>query len=540
MEKYMIGHALTTLDQEAGCHVIITNIDDYPRTIPKGLEIAQFTIMTSRDYNDIQQIHPIAAAYLQQATQYITLNKKEFETLASLSREQEATDIEPMEALAKNVQEITEKYDSGKSTQPTEHHTSHDIIDYRPLEGATNEVWFATPENTEDPNTLDQFNRRVYDLITDCREKEKLDPTTSPEKRREFLDQFQWEGTQFNEEQKAQVEDIIVKHHSIFARHRFDIGSNDEFKVKLTPAHDDPVYKKSPPTPLHIKEDLKVELALLQYYGILRTLPYSKYSSPIFAQRKPNGKMRLLVDLRRINHILRHDYDANNFPIPSMAEANVHMANKVYFSKLDCSQAYHVVQMADERSVQLLAFNFESRTFAYQRLAQGLNRSATAFSSFIRKYLEKDIAADKCASFMDDVCTATKTFEEHLTALDSVFHSLTRSGLRLTVKKCEFGVPEIQYLGWTISRAGQGVQKDKIKKQLATLKTPRTIKQIQKFIGFCNYFKNYIPRLAEKLLPFYKLLQKGEKFTVNEEHRNLMKVLKNDLQQTMERTLRLP
>ena len=66
------------------------------------------------------------------------------------------------------------------------------------------------------------------------------------------------------------------------------------------------------------------------------------------------------------------------FPVPSMEEANNHMADKVYFSKLDCSQAYHVVKMADERSVQLLAFNFESRTFAYQRLAQGLNRSATA------------------------------------------------------------------------------------------------------------------------------------------------------------------
>ena len=374
----------------------------------------------------------------------------------------------------------------------------------------------------------------------DCKEKEKLDPTKSEEMKQEFLNLFDWTSTQFNEEQKKEIEKLLVKYHSIFARHRFDIGENNEFKVKLTPAHDDPVYKKSPPTPLHIKEDLKVELALLQYYGILRTLPYSKYSSPIFAQRKPNGKMRILVDLRRINHILRHDYDQFNFPIPSMAEANSHMANKVYFSKLDCSQAYHVVQMADERSVQLLAFNFESRTFAYQRLAQGLNRSATAFSSFIRKYLETDIAADRCASFMDDVCTATNTFEEHLNALDHVFASLTRSGLRLTVKKCEFGVPEIQYLGWTISKAGQGVQKEKITKQLATMKMPRSIRQIQKMIGFMNYFKNYIPRLAEKLLPFYKMLQKGEKVKVTDEHRRMLKILKDDLKQTMERTMRLP
>ena len=408
------------------------------------------------------------------------------------------------------------------------------------MEGATNQVWFATPENTKDPSKLDQFNKRVYDLITDCKKKEKPDPTKSEEMKQEFLNLFDWTCTQFNEEQKNEIKKLLVKYHSIFARHRFDIGENNEFKVKLTPAHDDPLYKKSPPTPLHIKEDLKVELALLQYYGILRTLPYSKYSSPIFAQRKPNGKMRILVDLRRINHILRHDYDQFNFPIPSMAEANSHMANKVYFSKLDCSQAYHVFQMADERSVQLLAFNFESRTFAYQRLAQGLNRSATAFSSFIRKYLETDIAADRCASFMDDVCTATNTFEEHLNALDHVFASLTRSGLRLTVKKCEFGVPEIKYLGWTISKAGQGVQKEKITKQLATMKMPRSIRQIQKMIGFMNYFKNYIPRLAEKLLPFYKMLQKGEKVKVTDEHRRMLKILKDDLKQTMERTMRLP
>ena len=103
---------------------------------------------------------------------------------------------------------------------------------------------------------------------------------------KQFLDLFDWSNTLFDAEQRAEIEKILVKDHQIFARHRFDIGGNDEFKVKLTPAHDDPVYKKSPPTALHIKEDLKVELALLQYYGILRTLPYSKDSSPIIRSEK--------------------------------------------------------------------------------------------------------------------------------------------------------------------------------------------------------------------------------------------------------------
>ena len=83
--------------------------------------------------------------------------------------------------------------------------------------------------------------------------------------RSEFLNLFEWEGTQFSLEQCRRIEELLVKYHGIFARHRFDIGGNNEFKVKLTPTHDDPVYKKSPPTPVHVKEDPKVELALLQY-----------------------------------------------------------------------------------------------------------------------------------------------------------------------------------------------------------------------------------------------------------------------------------
>ena len=64
------------------------------------------------------------------------------------------------------------------------------------------------------------------------------------------------------------------------------------------------------PTPIHLREKL-VELALMQYYGIVTLLPNSEYSSPILAQRKPSGKLRILIDLRRVNHLLRKDYSDN-------------------------------------------------------------------------------------------------------------------------------------------------------------------------------------------------------------------------------------
>ena len=46
-----------------------------------------------------------------------------------------------------------------------------------------------------------------------------------------------------------------------------------------------------------------------------------------------------------------------------MQDAVNQFAGKKLFCKLDCSQAYHCLQMADDVSVQLLSFNFASRIY---------------------------------------------------------------------------------------------------------------------------------------------------------------------------------
>ena len=177
----------------------------------------------------------------------------------------------------------------------------------------------------------------------------------------------------------------------------------------------------------------------MHYYGIITTLPFSKYASPIFAQRKPNGRLRLLVDLRKINNLISDDYINNNHPVSTLSDAAQHLAGKKLFCKLDCSQAYHVLQMADQKSVELLAFNFASRTFAYLRLPQGLSRSLSSFSSFMREYLDRVIKADKCAQYVDDIGIATHTAEELKNNLREVFQCIREAGLRLTMAKCQFG-----------------------------------------------------------------------------------------------------
>ena len=222
------------------------------------------------------------------------------------------------------------------------------------------------------------------------------------------------------------MKELLVEYSDIFAKHRFDVGYNNELKVKLTPEHYIPVYVQNRPTPNHSRDEILVELALMQYYGIVTLLPISKYSSPIFAQRKSSEKLRVLIDLRRVNHLLRNDYSNNNFPISNMTDAVHHFAGKTLFTKLDCSQAYHCVQMADPLSVQLLSFNFASRTYAFSRLAQRLNKSVAGVSSFVRSYLDSCLAANLCTQFMDDIGCGMDTFEQIVPILRQIFDCLRK------------------------------------------------------------------------------------------------------------------
>ena len=147
--------------------------------------------------------------------------------------------------------------------------------------------------------------------------------------------------------EKQTIEDILVDYHDISTTHRLDIAMNTEIKVKLTPKDDEAVYNQSLPMPIHLKEDLIVGLALTHKYGIITVVPFSKFAKPILAQRKPNGNLRLFVDLRKIDSLIVDEYTNNNHPVKTLSDTAQHLAGKSLFCKLDCSQAYHCLRMAD-------------------------------------------------------------------------------------------------------------------------------------------------------------------------------------------------
>ena len=367
--------------------------------------------------------------------------------------------------------------------------------------------WFPTPQKTGNQKEHTPIQTRTLNELRELEQLEKINPVENTNSGNQFLSNFDWTDSTLQPEAKQAVENILVEFHDIFARHRFDVGINTEFKVQLTPLDNRPAYSQRLPVPINLKDDILVELALLHKYGIITTLPFSKYASPIFTQRKPNGKLRLLVDLRKINTLIADDYINNNHPVSTLTDAAQHMAGKNLFCKLDCSQAYHCLQMADQQSIELLTFNFAKRTFAYRRLAQGLSRSLSAFSSFIRKYLDPVIKADQCGQYVEDIGIAANTSEQLIKNLQAVFQCLWKAGLKISMAKCHFGVQEVDFLGRTKTTNGVVPQKQKTAKFLEKVNFPRSKKALQRYIGFLNYYQNYIPRLSERLTPFFQLLK---------------------------------
>ena len=167
--------------------------------------------------------------------------------------------------------------------------------------------WFPTPQNPGNEKELTPIQTRILNELRELEQLEKLNPLENTESRNQLLSNFDWTDCTLQPDAKQAVENQRVEFHDIFARHRFDIGINAEFKVQLTPLDNRPAYSQSLRAPINLKDDLLVELALLHKYGIITTIPFSKYASPIFARRKPNEKLRLLVDLGKINTLIADD-----------------------------------------------------------------------------------------------------------------------------------------------------------------------------------------------------------------------------------------
>ena len=160
----------------------------------------------------------------------------------------------------------------------------------------------------------------------------------------------------------------------------------------------------------------------------------------------------------------------------------------------------------------------------------------------MREYLDRAIKADQCAQDVDDIGIAANDTKQLCINIKTVFECICNAGLKLSMSRCNFGVKQVNILGRTITPNGVAPQSDKVSDFLSKLRFPQSKKALQRNIGFLNFYRNYIPRLSERLSPFFKLLKETSRFYVPtnlvEAFTNLNKLLENSCQLALKQPLK--
>ncbi|CAI7855066.1 unnamed protein product [Closterium sp. NIES-54] len=120
---------------------------------------------------------------------------------------------------------------------------------------------------------------------------------------------------------------------------------------------------------------------------------------------------------------------------------------------------------------------------------------------------------DKCVIvYLNDILVYSRDKQQHLADLEAVFKILDERRLLTKGSKCEFFQDKLEFLGHVISEAGVEIDP----KKLDTVKAwhpPTNITELQSFVGFVNYVRQFVPDMARLTAPLTDPLRKGVVFT---------------------------
>ena len=140
----------------------------------------------------------------------------------------------------------------------------------------------------------------------------------------------------------------------------------------------------------------------------------------------------------------------------------------------------------------------------------------------------RDLFGNECYVSIGDVILYGNTIEVHASRLGHVLESFVRANLQLQPSKCVLAQPQVEYLGYVISRDGNRASPDKTT-AVKNFPVPRNTKEVRSFLELASFCRRLVPKFAQIAKPLMKLLRKDMPFAWTERQNSAFENLKTYL-----------
>ena len=236
----------------------------------------------------------------------------------------------------------------------------------------------------------------------------------------------------------------------------------------------------------------------------------SAWASPVVLVRKKDQTVRWCCDFRKLNEVTVKDA----YPLPRIDMCLDCLGSAKYFTTMDLQSGYWQLEV-DPADRHKTAFTTKYGLFEYSKLPMGLCNAPSTFQRCMELIL-RGLQWKTVLIYLDDIIVFSPSIEEHLNQLADVFQLLSSAGLKLKPSKCNLLKQEVLFLGHIVS--GSGVQPNpQLISTVKEWKVPVTVRQIQQFLGLCNYYRRFIYQFSDAASPLTRLTQKDTEFEWNAE-----------------------
>ena len=177
------------------------------------------------------------------------------------------------------------------------------------------------------------------------------------------------------------------------------------------------------------------------------------------------------------------------------------------FTKIDLKSAFNLLRVTSGDKWKT-GFRMNEGLFEYSVMPFGLTNAPAAFQGFIQWVLHEHLGIF-CMVYLDDILIFSHLQEEHNHHVCKVLHALSEHGLLALVDKCEFDREALEYLGFIISKDGIAMHPKKLD-MIKSWPVPKSIREVQLFLGFANFYQQFISHYLEIVMPLINSTKKDK------------------------------